>query len=73
MIRNICIRKPVFLNLDTIDLGAGPTSAGVRSVLHAVECPAASLVSTPQVVTPKVSADVAQCPWAGVGWTSRPS
>ena len=49
------------------DLGAGPSSAGVGSVLHAVEYPAASLASSPQVVTPKKSADITLCPWGGSG------
>lgn len=65
MIRNICIRKLVFLNLDSVDLRAGPSSARVGGVLHAVGCPAASLASNTQVVTPKMSADIAQYPWGG--------
>lgn len=72
MIRNICIRKLVFLNLDTVDLGAKPSSARVGGVLHAVGCLATSLASSPQVVIPMMSADVAQCPWGRSGMDQSP-
>ena len=53
----------MFLNLDTVDLGAKPSSARVGGVLHAVGCLATSLASSPQVVIPMMSADVDQCTW----------